>query len=98
MAWSIDNSGIASRSVGQKLPNNYGLYDMSGNVFEWVWDWSAEEAYTFDSDLDPQCARVGNRRVVRGGSWKRTDFASRGYLPSSPRHGSFGQKYRATGR
>jgi formylglycine-generating enzyme len=77
VAWSIDNSGISSRSVGQKRPNNCGLYDMSGNVFEWVWDWYEEEAYTFDSNIDPQGPREGDRRVVRGGSWKRTDYASR---------------------
>ena len=77
VAWSIDNSGIASRSVGQKLPNSCGLYDMSGNVFEWVWDWYEEEAYRFDSDIDPMGPRVGDRRVVRGGSWKRTDYAAR---------------------
>ena len=48
-------------------PNDYGLYNMSGNVWEWCWDWSGD--YAAGSQTDPRGVSSGTGRVVRGGSW-----------------------------
>ena len=66
VAWHYDNSGRETHPVGQKSPNNWGMYDMSGNVWEWVWDsWS-----DYDSSplLDPRGPVNGFERLYRGGS------------------------------
>lgn len=54
-----------TQPVGTKLPNQYGLYDMNGNVDEWVHDWYGE--YSSQSQIDPQGPETGSHRVVRGG-------------------------------
>jgi formylglycine-generating enzyme required for sulfatase activity len=61
------NSGYSTRPVGSKLPNELGLYDMSGNVWEWVWDWSI--SYPAGTLTDYRGAAAGTSRVKRGGSW-----------------------------
>jgi len=55
--------------VAQKLPNPWGLYDMYGNVNEWVQDWYDEKYYRISPKLDPQGPSSGHYRVVRGGGW-----------------------------
>ena len=67
-AWYYDNSGIIWHSVGQKLPNPWGLYDMHGNVWEWCQDWLGD--YAGGIALDPQGPATGSRRAVRGGGWR----------------------------
>ena len=65
VAWYDGNSG--THPVGTKAPNELGIYDMSGNVWEWCNDWSAD--YTSYSQTDPIGPRRGSDRVFRGGSW-----------------------------
>ena len=66
-AWFYGNSGNATHPVGQKLPNAWGLYDVHGNVCEWVQDWYGE--YADNIEIDPNGVSEGSRRVLRGGSW-----------------------------
>uniref|UniRef100_UPI004056864C formylglycine-generating enzyme family protein n=1 Tax=Candidatus Electronema sp. TaxID=2698783 RepID=UPI004056864C len=73
VAWHDANSGDETHEVGLLLPNELGLYDMSGNVWEWCSDWFAADYYaqchqrgTVDN---PQGPDSGGRRVLRGGSY-----------------------------
>ena len=67
VAWYYDNSGDKTHDVGTKSPNELGLYDMSGNVFEWCND--RYGSYSSSSQTNPKGASSGSRRVFRGGSW-----------------------------
>jgi len=67
VAWFNDNRGSATHAVGTKSPNELGIYDMSGNVWEWCSDWIGN--YSASAQRDPMSASSGTSRVVRGGSW-----------------------------
>ena len=67
-AWYGDESG-STHPVGQKQPNPWGLYDICGNVTEWVQDWMEEIYYARSPANDPPGPSGGRYRVHRGGSW-----------------------------
>ena len=68
VAWYYDNSfHEETHAVATKCPNELGLYDMSGNVFEWVNDWYGD--YSSDAQTNPTGPAYGTYRVFRGGGW-----------------------------
>jgi formylglycine-generating enzyme required for sulfatase activity len=69
VAWYDDNSGQRTHPVGQKKPNELGVYDMSGNALEWCEDWYGNEYYHWSPSENPQGPVSGACRVARGGFW-----------------------------
>ncbi|MCP4408103.1 MAG: SUMF1/EgtB/PvdO family nonheme iron enzyme, partial [Gammaproteobacteria bacterium] len=71
VAWYGKNSGRKTHPVGKKAANGLGLYDMSGNVWEWVSDWYNKNYYRNSPKNNPKGPSSGARRVLRGGGWYR---------------------------
>lgn len=67
VAWFDDNSGEETHEVATKKSNELGIYDMSGNVWEWCSDWFGD--YRSSDQLNPQGPMYGKRKVVRGGDY-----------------------------
>lgn len=94
VAWYEDNSSSKTHVVGTKQANELGIYDMSGNVFEWCQDW--EGSYSSSSQVNPTGANSGSNRVFRGGSWFYTARICRSSCRSfnSPGHRFFNLGFR----
>lgn len=69
LGWHTDNSEGRTHRVGEKYPNGLGLYDMSGNVWEWVQDRYDSDYYSRSPVDNPEGSSEGSLRVFRGGSW-----------------------------
>ncbi|HRG88835.1 MAG TPA: SUMF1/EgtB/PvdO family nonheme iron enzyme [Chitinophagales bacterium] len=69
VAWYKVNSSEAPHQVAQKKPNELGLYDMNGNLWEWVWDLYDTYYYKYSEKSDPKGPATGDYRVTRGGAW-----------------------------
>jgi formylglycine-generating enzyme required for sulfatase activity len=80
VAWTSNNSSGETQDVGQLKPNELGLYDMSGNVSEWCWDWFA--AYQAEAIESPRGPATGTERVERGGNWRFSEII----CPNTRRH------------
>ena len=88
VAWAASNSGKTTHPVGQKRCNGCGLYDMSGNVYEWCSSWYAP--YTVETMYNPMGPDYGEDKVFRGGSWKYSDTYCRvTYRPHTNPYGRY---------
>lgn len=90
VAWYWDKSNDLAHNVAQKSPNELGLYDMSGNVWEWCQDWYGE--YSSSSQSNPTGLTSGSYRVLRGGCWGSDAWYCRvsTRLSYSPGYSNFG--------
>ena len=86
VAWYNLNSDNMTHEVGKKQSNSLGLYDMSGNVYEWCWDWYGSGSGYPSGTEDPAGPDTGSNRVYRGGCWG-SGFAS--YCAVSSRFGIY---------
>ena len=90
--WFLDNADSKTQKVATRKPNELGLYDMSGNVWEWCYDRASE--YTTSPQTNPIGALEGGTRILRGGScaarWDACRITNRSYMPGKNFKGTFG--------
>ena len=90
VAWYKDNSNGITHEVGTKASNELGIYDMSGNVWEWCADWG--DYYNSSADTNPMGPDIGHARVLRGGAYNHVMSFCRvsnrdGIVPDAPGQG-----------
>ena len=92
VAWYYSNSGNTTHTVGTKTANELGIFDMSGNVWEWCWD--IYGSYPSGAQTDPHGATSGSYRVVRGGCWNNfadaCPVSNRGRSNATTSHNAMG--------
>ena len=92
VAWYDGNSGDKTHPVGTKAPNELGIYDMTGNVWEWCADWYGD--YSSGAQTNPKGPYDGSDRVCRGGGWgslaRLCRSSNRSYSYPTYRDGSLG--------
>ncbi|MBU6158861.1 MAG: formylglycine-generating enzyme family protein [Bacteroidetes bacterium] len=91
-SWFEENSNSTSQPVAKKRPNELGLYDMSGNAWEWCLDWWGP--YSEGKKINPQGKEEGFFKVIRGGSWNYSfndcRVGARDFFSPDGRHNDFG--------
>lgn len=72
VAWCGKSAKEGTNQVGKLQPNELGIYDMNGNVFEWCWDWYDPNYYSLKVKENPMGPDKGENKVMRGGAWDRS--------------------------
>ena len=98
VAWYRDNSGLVAHEVGLKKPNDWGLYDMHGNVLEWVLDYYSTGSTHYCKEgadvRDPKGDETpaNNYRIQRGGGWNLNARANRSAWRGYTTPGNYAEK------
>jgi formylglycine-generating enzyme required for sulfatase activity len=93
MGWYGGNSGSTTHPAALKQPNAWGLFDMHGNVWEWVQDWYESGYYAVSPTDDPPGPATGGTKVSRGGNWRHPETHAR----SAMRNGADILQHRGSG-